>query len=319
MTLNKIAGLVCILASLLSSAAQYPPPAKTDRDEVPFATVVGVVSHPTLPVATVVAPPQGSATGYFPSRRAFVRPDGSKDLEPVAFIDMSKSMNGARRDKLLSILLATGQLFTDADDQAAAEKANGKTEYGLRAIGFARNPLLSTSLEPLMRSPEICGEDLFRADQTVTYAAMLGDLNPENLLSKKWPIIAREEFWKGGTFIVPALMRFEKDFLQEFGQDESGRFIPKENRPDVLLLVICDGQFADFDRFKSEHRRLQGELASIYTVFALIDFHDDDAKSAEEQLTKGLSPEDQDIFRFYRFEESADSKRIASLLFSMVE
>lgn len=179
------------------------------------------------------------------------------EKEPIILIDTTGSMSwGAaagqdhpeRRDVLKE---AMGTLVTELakeDSQAAAEAEAGEDAGGLMAITFA-------------------GGD----------AHVLGDLSPDNWQAK-WDSIQ----WGGGTVIMPGWNEVLQNYMNEFADT------PATERPNLLCLVVTDGQADDTDAFVKALGDAHGGTHVCVAIMGNGDEHDK-ALAAYQNIAKSNS------------------------------
>jgi hypothetical protein len=103
-------------------------------------------------------------------------------------------------------------------------------------------------------------------------AESIDDLNPDNL-NQKWAQIP----WGGGTRIMPGWRELVNVYNEEFGSR------PANQRPQLLALVITDGEADDTDQFA---RTVQQAAGGVYICIALLGYgHEHDrAEAAYRQI-----------------------------------
>lgn len=164
------------------------------------------------------------------------------EKEPILLLDTTGSMawpaaDGISTQRREIVGEAMGRLVTDLaaqDSQAAAEQAAGEDAGGLMTITFAG------------------GE-----------AKLLGDLSPMNW-KQKWADIQ----WGGGTYIVPGWNEVLKNYMDEFADT------PATDRPNLLCLVITDGEADDTDLFVKALGEAHGGTHVCVAIVGFGDEHD---------------------------------------------
>lgn len=137
--------------------------------------------------------------------------------EPMLLLDTTGSMSYPnaenstveRRQVVGEALGRVVEILGGRDSQASAELAAGKDAGGLMTITFAGGN-----------------------------AVCLDDLSPDNWHSKFGEIE-----WGGGTTIMPGWNLLLRTYLAEFGDK------PIEVRPNLLALIITDGEAEDTEQF----------------------------------------------------------------------
>ena len=154
-----------------------------------------------------------------------VAPEGA-EVEPMLLLDTTGSMmwpaaEGSNTTRAAVISEALGGIVTvlaAKDSQAEAEAAAGEDAGGLMTITFAGGS-----------------------------AECIDDLSPENFHEKLGEIQ-----WGGGTVIMPGWDCLVETFLEEFGD------VPKLDRPQMLALIVTDGEADDTAAFAAEMQKIQG-------------------------------------------------------------
>ncbi len=164
------------------------------------------------------------------------------EKEPMLLLDTTGSMSWPntaeggpeRRQVIQEAMLTIVTRLAAEDSQAEAEKAAGEDAGGLMTVTFADGQ-----------------------------AECIDDLSPENFQAK-WAAIS----WGGGTYIMPGWTELMKTYMEEFGD------VPALDRPQILALVITDGEANDTDAFASELSKLKGVGHACIAVMGYGDEHD---------------------------------------------
>lgn len=164
------------------------------------------------------------------------------EKEPMLLLDITGSMSWAnspnggddRRTIISEALSTIVSRLAAEDSQAEAEKAAGEDAGGLMTITFADGQ-----------------------------AQELGDLSPENF-REKWASIQ----WGGNTRIMPGWELLMQTYMEEFGN------VPALDRPQILALVITDGEALDTQEFATALSQLKGVGHACIAVMGFGGEHD---------------------------------------------
>jgi len=143
--------------------------------------------------------------------------------------------------------------------------------------------------------------------RTITFAggkgSDIGDINPQNI-KNKWSQI---EF-SGGTWIMPGWRKMKQVFEEEFGE------LPASERPQLMALVITDGEAEDTEDFASAMAREAKDNVTV--CLAIIGFGEehDRAMIAYETIAKKNAN-----VKVIPFNSETDPNKIAKALLKMVE
>lgn len=186
----------------------------------------------------IVETPVTGLPGRTP-REAIELPKTSRELEPVAIIDVSGSNEEpagpespmTKRELIEQALPLIVGAIEDDDAQAKSEQASGDDDKGGLRMFAANEP----------------GEIVFeKGEDESDDERDLGDGNSANIQAKlaQFP-------WGGRTYLMPAVRAAEHAFQAEFGDTNSPHYMPARSRPAIELLVITDGKLSDAKEFES--------------------------------------------------------------------
>jgi len=206
---------------------------------------------------------------------------GMAEREPMLLLDTTGSMNHGtaaddntpRRDTVREAIALLVARLAKEDSQAANEQGEDSEGGGLRAVTFAGG-----------------------------HAHDIGDLNPDNL-NEKWKKIK----WEGNTKIVPGWKKLMKVYKDEFGKR------PKDEQPDLLALVITDGEAVDEAEFETTLKALG---PNVFVLLAIIGFGADHDKTmaSYDRLAKASTQ-----IKVQSFNAETDPAKIAEALIKFVE
>lgn len=164
------------------------------------------------------------------------------EKEPMLLLDTTGSMGwenqeGSSISRWDVLTEAIGPIVTKLaaeDSQAAEEKAAGEDAGGLMTVTFAGGQ-----------------------------ATNIGDLSPENYREK----MANVQLG-GQTYLMPGWHLLTQTFMEEFGDT------PEMQRPQMLALIITDGEAQDTEAFSTELEKIKGNAHVCVAVMGFGDEHD---------------------------------------------
>jgi len=141
---------------------------------------------------------------------------------------------------------------------------------------------------------------------TITFAGgtaeCIDDLSTANWRDK-WAKIQ----WGGGTAIMPGWNLLEETYAEEFGER------PNLDRPNILALVVTDGELTDADQFEAT---LKATSSRTYVVIALVGYGEehDRALASYKKIA-----ETNTRLRVVSFDSETDPMQIAADLLELVK
>jgi len=143
--------------------------------------------------------------------------------------------------------------------------------------------------------------------RTVTFAGGkaddLGDLNPKNL-KEKWAKIE----WSGGTFIMPGWRKLKAVYDEEFATRRP------ENRPQLVALVVTDGEAEDSQEFALALESTRTENAFVCVAIIGFGHEHDDTFAAYSRISASNKH-----VKVLSFDSESDPQKIAKELIKLVE
>jgi uncharacterized protein YegL len=202
------------------------------------------------------------------------------EKEPMLLLDTTGSMSypvadGSTVQRRQVIGEAIGRIVEvmgAEDSQAAKEEAAGEEAGGLMTVTFAGGS-----------------------------AQSLDDLSTDNWRDK-WSAIQ----WGGGTQIMPGWEKLADVYMEEFGD------VPKLDRPQLLALVITDGEADDTDQFAQTLAQAKG---GVHVCIAILGFGQEHDRAL--QVYKQIEAQN-DHVRVVTFGSETDPNTIAEGVLSMI-
>jgi|SRR6185437_2185114 len=202
------------------------------------------------------------------------------EKEPMLLVDTTGSMSWenqegsgtSRWDVLTEAIGAIVAKLAAEDSQAAAEKEAGEDAGGLMTVTFA-------------------GGNAYN----------IGDLNPENW-REKWNQVQIG----GGTAIMPGWEKLQETFMEEFGD------VPTMERPQMLALIVTDGEATDTREFASAMERIKGNAHVCLAIMGHGTDHDE-ALAAYKKVAEG-----NDHVRVVSFGNATTPTQIADSVISLL-
>jgi hypothetical protein len=202
------------------------------------------------------------------------------EKEPMLLLDTTGSMSypvaeGSTTQRRQVIGEAIGRIVEvmgAEDSQAAKEQAAGEDAGGLMTVTFAG------------------GE-----------AESIDDLSPDNW-REKWAAIR----WGGGTKIMPGWEKLADVYMEEFGD------VPKLDRPQLLALVITDGEADDTDQFAQTLAQAKG---GVHVCIAILGYGQEHDRAL--QVYKQIEAQN-DHVRVVTFGSETNPDTIAQGVLSMI-
>jgi uncharacterized protein YegL len=203
------------------------------------------------------------------------------EKEPMLLLDTTGSMSYpiaegsaiTRKDLVGEALGALVGALEAFDSQALDEAAAGEDAGGVMTITFAGG-----------------------------FATNIGDLARRNW-REKWDKIQ----WGGGTAIMPGWALLEETYADEFGDR------PNLDRPNILGIVVTDGELTDAAQFEAT---LRATSSRTFVVIALVGYgteHDDALRSYQKIA------ETNKRIRVVSFDSETDPLQIAADLLELVK
>lgn len=202
------------------------------------------------------------------------------EKEPMLLLDTTGSMSYAaaegsnvqRRQVIGEAIGRIVEVMGAEDSQAAKEQAGGEDAGGLMTVTFAGGA-----------------------------AESIDDLSPGNW-HDKWSAIR----WGGGTQIMPGWEKLVEVYLEEFGD------VPKLDRPQLLALVITDGEADDTDKFAQTLAQAKGGVHVCIAILGFGEEHDRALKVYKDIETQN------DHVRVVTFGSETNPDTIAQGVLSMI-
>jgi hypothetical protein len=197
-------------------------------------------------------------------------------------------------------------LLLDTTGSMSYPAAEGSTLQRRQVIGEAIGRIVEVmgAEDSQATKEEAAGEDAGGL-MTVTFAGgsaqSLDDLSPDNW-HKKWDAIQ----WGGGTQIMPGWEKLADVYMEEFGD------VPKLDRPQLLALVITDGEADDTDQFAQTLAQAKG---GVHVCIAILGYGQEHDRAL--QVYKQIEAQN-DHVRVVTFGSETDPNTIADGVLSMI-